>query len=139
MTEADKILREERIRAIVSWIAEGYFTKDIIKQCNSTFGIKKSSAYRYLDFARKEMRESRIKKIEDIIAFHHSARMLLYNNLENKKTPNGVFAAMDILKDLARLDQLYVDRTAHSFDNELQVSLTAEEIKKISKALDESH
>lgn len=85
------------------------------------------------------MRESRIKKIEDIIAFHHSARMLLYNNLENKRTPNGVFAAMDILKDLARLDQLYVDRTAHSFDNELQVSLTVDEIKKISKALDESH
>lgn len=139
-SKADKLLQEDRVRAVVSWVLKGYFTKDILKQINTNFGVEERMGYYYLKLARKEIRNIRSKELEDIIAFHHSARLMLYNNLEGKKTPSGAFAAMDILKDMARLDQLYVDRHKLEFDKvNLQVNLSMEEIKNISKALDESN
>lgn len=131
MPRTDEIQMEERVRMVITWILNGYFTKDIISQITTSWkGVGERMAYKYIKKARNEIKEVRAKETEDLIAWHQAARLKLYNGLDGKKTASGAFAAMDILKDMAKIDQLYVEKHKLELDNDVTVIIGA---KKISK------
>ena len=128
---SDELVVEERIRAVVQWILKGYFTKDILKQGSVSWNITERQMYTYLKKAKKEIRRIRSKEMEDLIAWHQAARLKLFSELDNKKTPSGTFAAMDILKDMAKIDGAYpADKHEFKIDAETTVVVGSKQLSK---------
>lgn len=138
--KADKLLKMQRVRQVQEWMLEGYLTPDIIKSCMAKWNIKEPMAFRYIREARQGFQAIRIKELEDRIAFHIAARLKLYNGLEGKTKSNGASVALEILKDIAKVEGVYVERVeqtnTHTNIN-YNIELTPEEAQTIAKALED--
>lgn len=137
---SDRILKMHRIRQVQEWIMEGHLTPDIIKSCVSKWGLKSAMAYKYVNAAREEFKKILIKDVEGSRAFHVATRMKLYNQLENKNKPQSAGIALEILKDIAKLENLTVERIEQKNTNvnvNYNTTLTPEEVREYSKILED--
>jgi len=112
--QADKVSSISRIRAIQEWLLIGHTTKDIILQGTTLWNVCDRQIYRYLKDARKWFIDETKEKIEARRAFHVQARMRLFKNLKNKDNSQGAFAALNLLKDIAELEGLYIRKIEHT-------------------------
>lgn len=101
---------EKRIRSVQEWMMSGNSTSDIITQCCNLYGVERRQAYKYVEKAYKNFKELSDNNMEERRAFHIEARLKLYRDLKEKNTPRVAAVAVDILKDIAKLEGLYVDR-----------------------------
>lgn len=128
---SDELVVEERVRTVMQWILKGFFTKDIVKQGSLSWNITERQVYTYLKKAKNEIRKIRSKDMKDLIAWHQGARLKLYSELDNKKSPSGTFAAMDILKDMAKIDGVYpADKHELKLDAETTVVVGSRQLSK---------
>lgn len=102
---------DQRIRAVQEWILLGHAHTDIINSCMSTWQITDRQAKNYYRDAYKQIRETTKADLNDRIAFHIAARQMLFRGLKDKTSPTGARAAIEILKDIAAIEGLYVNRT----------------------------
>ena len=132
MSKADDLQVQERVRAIITWYLNGYFTKDIIAQITASWPtIGERQAYKYLKKAKDEIKKLRSKDLEEKLEWHQATRLKLYNQLEGKKTSSGVFAAMYILKDMAKIDNVYpADKHEHRFEADTVVTVGKKVLSK---------
>ncbi|MFZ4412461.1 MAG: hypothetical protein ACOYOV_05195 [Bacteroidales bacterium] len=104
------IENEKRIRSVQEWLMSGQCTTDIITQCVNLYGISSRQAYTYLKKAYKEFKKISEEQIEERRSFHIEARLKLYRDLKDKNTSKSAAVAVDILKDIAKLEGLYVEK-----------------------------
>ena len=88
----------------MEWMLQGHMTKDIIANCAAQWQVDERQAYKYIKACKKEFADSRKGQISDRIDFYLAAKMKLYNEMEDKKTPKGASVANDILDSMARLE-----------------------------------
>ncbi|NCT92933.1 MAG: hypothetical protein GXC72_00790 [Chitinophagaceae bacterium] len=128
---SDDLVMEERTRTVIQWVLKGYFTKDIIYQAKLSWQVEERQAYNYLKRAKGEIKKIRSKDLKDLIAWHQGVRMQLYNQLENKKSPSGTCAAMEVLKDMAKIDGVYpADKHEVKLDAETVVVVGSKQLSK---------
>lgn len=112
MPKADKIESDARVRQIMEWILAGNLSTDIISSCRKKWGIAERQAYKYLGFAREEIKTVQLKEFEDRRAFHLAARMKLFRNVEGKTDAYNASVSLQILQDMAKLDGVYPEKKA---------------------------
>lgn len=114
LKKADNITAANRIRSIQEWLMLGYATKDIISQGTTSWDVTERQVYRYLKEAKRWFLEETKEQLENRRAYHIATRMRLFKNLKNKETAGGAFAAMNILKDIAEIEGLYIKKIEHT-------------------------
>jgi hypothetical protein len=108
---SDKIEFYNRIRSIQEWILAGVPVSDIYMNISRNWNVCDRQAKRYVKEARVLFIEQCHSEIEEKKAFHIAARMKLYETaLKNKDVKNS----LAVLKDIAELEGLYVQKIEHS-------------------------
>ena len=130
MSKSNKAEITRRVRTVAEYLIQGYSASDIVRNVTVTWDIKERQAENYISKAYKLIHDEAVKSIADSKAFHLKARLDLYRDLmkERSKVLKGdtdqkskvwmltqlESKIMDILKDMARIDGLYVERLEHS-------------------------
>lgn len=107
---ATKYELDKRIVVVSGWILEGHSHSVIKASCVSTWKLTDRQAANYYKAATDKIQAETKEDLKERLAFHLAARRKLYNELTEKKKPQGVRAALDILKDIAMLEGLYIGK-----------------------------
>lgn len=107
--KSDKIEYEKRVRIVQEWILQDHLSSDIVDQCMNKWGVSDRQAKRYLSDAHDGFRKITERKAERRLNFHIQRRMKLIRDMDEKtkKSPAGIAAQLQVLKDIADLEQLY--------------------------------
>ena len=105
---ANKVEKLKRIRVIQEYLIIGKNPKDIVTQVSSTWNITPRMAQYYVRKAFEEFKLMNQKDIESLLGYHVQARLKLldWSMESDKRKP----FALDVLKDLAKLQGLYVNK-----------------------------
>lgn len=111
-------------------IKRGYSSNNIVAYLMETHNIKKSQAYNYIKYARQEMGEiyNQINKeaLKDSILLMENMLQKALGTGENK-------LALDILKELNKVNQLYVEKVDITSGGDKIKNITFEIINKKSE------
>lgn len=123
---SDQSEKARRIEMVAHYLIQGYSHSDIIRNCKPTWNLTKRMVENYIREAHEFLVENIVKKLEERYAWHQAARLALYreNLKQRSKIEKSNLAIgdktlalsridrniMSILKDMARIDGLYVDR-----------------------------
>ncbi|HTE33026.1 MAG TPA: hypothetical protein VK666_21735 [Chryseolinea sp.] len=101
--------KEKRLRMVQEWILQDHITTDIISQCINSWDISERQAMRYLASAKIAFAKITEKKLEHRLNYHIQRRNKLLRDLDPKyrKSPPGIKVQLDVLEDIAKLEQLY--------------------------------
>ena len=126
----DKIEFAKRIRSVQEWLMSGVSTTDIITQCKNKWELSERQAYRYVKKAYEEFRKMSEEDIENRRSFHIEARLKLYRDLKDKNVNKSAAVAIDILRDIAKLEGLYIEKSEISIEGEkkIHIEIDGEEI-----------
>ena len=106
--KSDTLELEKRVRAVQEWILQDHISSDIIAQCVNAWGVSERQAQRYISAAQQAFAKITEKKLEHRMNYHIQRRNKLLRDLDPKfrKSPPGIKVQLDILEDIAKLDQL---------------------------------
>lgn len=108
--KVDAITMDLRVRTVAEWILSGFATKDIIAQCAVKWQVDERMAYKYRKQAMVLFKKARQGEISERIDFYIAAKLKIFNELMDKKTPKGAAVASDILDSMARLEGAITDK-----------------------------
>lgn len=117
---SDKIEFYNRIRTIQEWLLTGAPVSDICVNISRNWNVGDRQAFRYIKEARSLFIEQNKSEIEEKKAFHISARMKLYEISLKEK---DLKTSLAVLKDIADLEGLYVQKVEHSGAIETNVQI----------------
>ncbi len=128
----DTIEYDARIRVVQEYILMDYGKSDIVAQCVAKWGIKSRQAYNYINDAYEVFRKITEKDTEKRLSFHIQRRAKLLRDIDpaEKRTAQGTRAQLEILKDQAKLEQLYVEKIEHS--GEVKTAISPKDIAAIA-------
>lgn len=88
---------------------EDLLTSDIVTFCVIEWGISERQAMRYIADAKTGFAKITDKKLENRLNYHIQRRNKLLRDMDEaeRKSPSGIKAQLDVLKDIAELEQLY--------------------------------
>lgn len=112
--KSDNIEKDKRIRQVMEWILAGHLSSDIVNTCVQQWGITQRQAYKYIRESRARFRALTEDDEKNRLAFHITARMKLFKDLIDKKQPDGASVALSILKDIAKIEGLYITKVDHT-------------------------
>jgi len=103
---------KRRLRIVQEWILADVFQKDIINKCVESWGISEFQAKRYIKTASVEFTKVMEKDMKKNLAYHIEKRKKLIRQIsaDEKHTARGVRVELDIVKDIAELQGLYVKK-----------------------------
>lgn len=107
--KVDKLEKDKRIRIVQEWMLQDHITTDIVNKCVITWQIGERQAMRYISDAGNGFGKITEKKLEKRLNYHIQRRNKLLRDIDpkEKKTPAGIKAQLDVLKDIADLEKLY--------------------------------
>jgi hypothetical protein len=108
--KANNIEKDKRIRQVMEWILAGHLSSDIINTCMQTWNITERQAYKYIRESRSRFRNLTEGEQKERLAFHITARLKLFKDLVDKKNPDGASVGLSILKDIAKIEGLYINK-----------------------------
>lgn len=94
---------------VMEWLLLDYSKNDIATQCIQRFKISERQALRYIDSAYETLHEATLKDFNKNVSMHVQRRLKLIRTMDEslRKTPAGIRAILQILKDTAALQGLY--------------------------------
>ena len=107
----DKIELDKRVRSVQEWMMSGNSTSDIITQCMNKWDITERQSYTYISKAYKAFLKISEDTIEERRSFHIETRLKLFRDLRDKNINKSAAVAIDILRDIAKLEGLYVEKS----------------------------
>jgi len=131
---SDKVEMERRVRTVQEYILMDYPYADIVAQCIQKWGVCDRQAKRYIQDAYDSFKATLEKNFEKRLGFHLQRRMKLLRQLdpEERRTATGVRAELLVLRDIAKLEGLYIEK--HEFSGKdgapIPLSVTHEVVFK---------
>lgn len=112
--KSSKVETDKRTRSVQEWMMQGHTTSDIVRQCTSNWSITPRQAYKYIRKAYEAFKESAEKDLEARRQFHIHSRLKIFRDLQGKNDSKPAGVALEILKDIAKLEGLYVEKVDHT-------------------------
>lgn len=109
--KSDDIEFNNRVRQVMEWILAGHSTTDIIKSCITKWEVGERQAYKYHKKAFEQFKEALKLDTQEQLSFHIAARLKLFNGVTEKTKAYQAGVSLEILKDIAKLQGLYVDKS----------------------------
>lgn len=88
----------------------GYSSADIVTSGVEKWGCDERTMKRYIADAYEGFKEATGEQLETRRSFHIETRMKLYRDVTEKQKPGSAGVALEILKDVAKLEGLYVEK-----------------------------
>lgn len=116
MAKADKIEYAKRVHMVQGWILQDFLASDIVEKSTDMWQVSERQAMRYLSDAHKAFQGITEKKAERRLNYHLQRRNKLLRDMEEKyrRTPTGLAIQLSILRDIAKLEQLYKIQIEHT-------------------------
>ena len=116
MGRIDKIEYDKRVRIVQEWILQDHLTSDIVTQCVNKWHVSNRQALRYVADAHNAFQKITEKKVERRLNYHLQRRAKLLRDMDDKhkRTPVGIAVQLDVLQDIAKLEQLYKIQIEHT-------------------------
>lgn len=108
----DKAETARRVRIVQEYLMQGHLSRDIIDTCTIKFNVKSRTVEKYIQIARQEFVRALDIDVKERLSEHIHMRQLLFAKLKDKDQPNGARAALHIIRDIAKLENLYVNTDA---------------------------
>lgn len=150
-TKIDKVELEKRIRIVQEWIIDDWHYGDIVTNIQTKWGISIAQAKRYVKTARDRWADSE----QEIIDHKRRRKIETLKKLKRKLdqryagTPGGIRAILMVEREIAKLENLYPatkvevsgknGKPIETVNTNVNLPLTAEEIKLFGKALEEEY
>ncbi len=115
-----------RVQHVAHWMIKGHSSTEIVKNISQQWEITERQAKNYIRFAYDFMYEDVVKKTKDSMAFHQKARLTRYQELQlsmakihkSSMSEKDKYSAilqiekqlLELLKDMGKLDGLYVEK-----------------------------
>lgn len=112
--KSSKIETDKRTRSVQEWMMQGHTTSDIVRQCTASWSITPRQVYKYIRKAYEAFKESAEKDLEARKQFHIHSRLKMFRDLRDKSSCKPAGVALEILKDIAKLEGLYVEKVDHT-------------------------
>jgi hypothetical protein len=107
-------------------IKKGYSSNNIIAFLKEKYKVQKSQAYNYIKLAREQLGEIYNEVNKDALK---DSIMLMENMLQNALEKNDNKLALDILKELNKVNQLYIEKLDVTSGGETVKNITFQIIK----------
>ena len=115
--KADKAQQLSRIRSVQEMLLNGNCAGDIIAYISNQWSITERQSQSYVKWAYDEFKAQTSATMEEQTSFHIQARMRLYKNNLNKDDK----LALDVLKDIAKLKGMYVEKIDMTTKQEISI------------------
>lgn len=133
MAKSDKIEYGKRVATVQEYILRDYSSTQIIAHCVASYRVSERQAKRYIQDAYAGFEAITAADKKQRLNFHVQKRMKLLREIDpaEKNSAFGVRTVLEVMKDIAKLEGLYVEKHEHTGKDGRPIEMSVTKLKPI--------